>query len=163
MGDHQPPGWEPNPSRMGNWRAMFDQPRGAAPTLAPALPPAEPERPVEVGGVDLTEYRPWIVQRGRARPAIMLELRRYEPRSRLWQGWIMAYPNLQAVEYLGDTMVALDFGVRQFVIKGEGLSELARQLQHGSVLAVQEYAQAVWPVRATGPVVTAIVKAGSNT
>lgn len=93
---------------------------------------------------DAPEYKPWVLQRGRGRPAMMLHLRRYEPKSGLWCGWQIAYPHLVAVEYTGERMLSLDFGTRQFVIEGSGLHELARHLQLGSVLLVQEYTKGVW-------------------
>lgn len=55
-------------------------------------------------------------------------------------------------------MLSLDFGERQFVIEGHGLDELARHFQQGTVIKIVEYAPAIWPTRADGPVVTAIRK-----
>ncbi|MFA5989933.1 MAG: hypothetical protein WC803_10055 [Sphingomonas sp.] len=152
-----------------HWRNMFDQGRGNSappPRTRPAPPPGyddgyqppphsaagnAPLAPSDVTDEaamalahDPTNYKPWILQRGRSRPAMMLHLRRFEPKSGLWMGWQMSYPHLIAVEYTGDTMLSLDFGTRQFVIEGTGLTELARHLQIGSVLMVQEYAQNVW-------------------
>lgn len=95
--------------------------------------------------LDPAEYRPWILQRGRGHPPLMLHLRRYEPKSGLWQGWQVSYPHLIAVEYTGDTLLSLDFGTRQFVIEGRGFGELIRHLQSGTVLLLQEYAPVVWP------------------
>lgn len=106
--------------------------------------------------LDPTEYRPWILQRGRTRPAMMLHLRRYDPRSRLWQGWQVSYPHLIAVEYTGDTMLSLDFGSRQFVIEGRGLTELSRHLQSGSVMTVTEYTPNIWTVPPVGGVISAL-------
>lgn len=94
--------------------------------------------------LDAPEYRPWILQRGRTRPVMMLHLRRFDTRSQLWQGWQMSYPHLVAVEYTGDTMLSLDFGTRQFMIEGTGLDELARNLQSGTVLIVQQYTENIW-------------------
>lgn len=147
-----------------HWRDMLNQQgRGARqvggepPTAQPAppRPPAEPEReePLEL---DMAEYRPWILQRGRSRPAALLDLRWYDARASLWLGCAIAYPQLAAVEYIGDRMVSLDFGKRQFVIEGEGLNELVRRIQEGSVIAIQEYSASVWPLRLEGPFVTAI-------
>lgn len=139
---------------MSNWQDIFEPKRG---TGMPPLPSAEP---VSVDDVDLSfdldVYRPWIIQRGRSRPPMMLELRRYEPRSGLWSGWQLSYPHLVAIEYVGDRMLSMDFGTRHFVIEGQGLRELARQTQCGAVLAIQEYASAVWPNRPSNPIVTAI-------
>jgi len=138
---------------------MFEQSRGAPPTpLANATDDAPGEG---AEAVDPREYRPWILQRGRSRPAMMLELRRYEPRSGLWQGWIMSYPSLHAVEYMGDRMLSLDFGARQFIVEGRGLAELIPHLQQGSAVAIHEYSSAVWP-EPTGPVIMSIRKPGTG-
>jgi hypothetical protein len=110
--------------------------------------------------LDAPEYKPWVLQRGRSRPAMMLHLRRFEPKSGLWCGWQIAYPHLVAVEYTGDKMLSLDFGARQFVIEGDNLSELARHLQNGSVLMVQEYSQNLWPICQQGALVKSIAKLG---
>ena len=113
-------------------------------------------------GRDTAEYVPWVLQRGRARPAMMLHLRRFEPKSGLWIGWEIAYPHLIAVEYIGDKMLSLDFGTRQFMLQGLGLDELAARLQQGTVLMVQEYCDKVWPTRGSGGVITAIAKVGNE-
>jgi hypothetical protein len=111
-------------------------------------PPLSPEEITDEAAMalalDTPEYKPWVLQRGRGRPAMMLHLRRYEPKSGLWCGWQVAYPHLVATEYTGDGFMSLDFGTRQFVIEGSGLHELNRHLQLGSVLMVQEYAKGVW-------------------
>jgi hypothetical protein len=91
---------------------------------------------------------------------MLLDLRRYEPKSGLWIGWQLSYPHLQAVEYIGERMLSMDFGTRQFVIEGSGLSELVRHLQQGSVQMILEYSAQVWPQRASGPVISAITKVG---
>jgi hypothetical protein len=101
-----------------------------------------------------------VLQRGRSRPAMMLHLRRFEPKSGLWMGWQLAYPHLVAVEYIGDKMLSLDFGGRQFMIQGNGLGELARHLQNGSVLMVQEYCDKAWAARGDGGLVNSIAKVG---
>jgi hypothetical protein len=88
----------------------------------------------------------------------MLHLRRYEPRSGLWSGIQLSYPTLLAVEYTGDRLLSLDFGTRQFVIEGRGLNELARHLQRGSVITVQEYAPRVWASPPPGSLIAAIRK-----
>lgn len=110
--------------------------------------------------LDAPDYKPWVLQRGRSRPAMMLHLRRYEPKSGHWLGWQIAYPHLVAVEYVGVRMLSLDFGGRQFVIEGTGLDELARHLQTGSVLMVQEYATQIWSGAVSGPSIQAIRMVG---
>lgn len=75
----------------------------------------------------------------------------------------MSYPHLIAVEYIGDKMLSLDFGTRQFVIEGTGLQGLVRHLQQGSVLVAQEYSVAKWPDDREGPHLTAIKRVGDAT
>lgn len=161
-----------------NWREMFEQGRngngrGVDRNTGGNLPPVQqggfapthalaPERdePNDEGApaLDLSTYRPWTLQRGRGRPSMLLDLRRYEPKSGLWIGWQMAYPHLIAVEYIGDKMLSLDFGTRQFMIEGRGLDELARHLQQGSVVNVVEFSERVWGVAVEGAMVNAINK-----
>ena len=117
---------------------------GATRQQAPSSPETVTDEAALALALDSSEYRPWILQRGRSRPALMLHLRRYEQKSGLWVGWQVAYSHLVAVEYVGDTMLSLDFGTRQFVIQGTGLNELTRHLQAGSVLLVQEWAKEAW-------------------
>lgn len=151
-----------------HWRDMLNQQgRGArqvggdTPPPQPPRPPIEPEReePLEL---DMAEYRPWILQRGRTRPAALLDLRWHDARAGLWLGCAIAYPQLAAVEYIGDKMLSLDCGKRQFVIEGEGLGELVRRIQDGSVIAIQEYAAAVWPQRPAGSVVTSVKRVSGS-
>ncbi len=144
----------------------------------PATPPPKPEgdafsgprlmSPAEIADEaalaladDGSEYRPWILQRG-VRPALMLHLRRHDPKSGLWIGWELSYPHLVAVEYTGDRLLSLDFGARQFMLEGTGLDELARQLQTGNVLMVQEYDPSVWPAPPGGARVSAIRRLTTN-
>lgn len=147
-----PNGWEPDSRKMGNWRAMFEQPAQGSPppgassrTTAPAQAPREDPPDEEAVARDLSNYRPWILQRGPSRPAMMLELRRYEARSGLWQGWGLSYPSLQALEYLSDRIISLDFGTRQIVVEGRGLDVLARHLQEGIVAVITEHSSQLWP------------------
>jgi len=126
-----------------------------APTASPGELPLDEELPL-----DMAEYRPWVLQRGRTRPAALLNLRWYDARAGMWLGCAMAYPQLVAAEYVGERMVSLDFGKRQFVLEGEQLGELIRRIQDGSVIAIQEYASAVWPQRPTGPYIASIRRIG---
>lgn len=160
MPDSIPNSWEPDPRQVGkNWRDMFRDPQrdGQPPSQAAQPPTTRDELPDEDGGaLDLTEYKPWIVQRVRSRPALMLELRRYEPRSGLWSGWAMPYHSLYAVEYVGDRLLSLDWNARRFVIEGKGLEALARHIQRGTVETVLEYAPHVWAAQPVGSMVVAI-------
>jgi hypothetical protein len=129
-------------------------------------PPLTPEDMTDEAamalGGDTKEYTPWVLQRSRTRPVMMLHLRRFETRSGLWCGWEIAYPHLIAVEYTGDKMLSLDFGTRQFMLRGHGLDELVARLQQGTVLMVQEYCDRVWPMRPAGGFVTSIAKLGNE-
>ena len=141
----------------GDWRDLFEEGRGRRPPTAAAQPPPLVEDG-EAGAPDLAQYQPWIVQRGRTRPALLLNLRRYDPKSGLLIGWQASYPHLVGADYIGERMLSLDFGMRQFVIEGVGLGELVRHLQQGTVLAIQEYSAQIWPEHPAGPVVTRISK-----
>ena len=123
---------------------------------APLTPEEITDETAMALALDAPEYKPWVLQRGRGRPAMMLHLRRYEPKSGLWCGWQIAYPHLVAVEYTGDKMLSLDFGTRQFVIEGTGMHELARHLQIGSVLMVQEYSEQLWSGSFDAPISSTI-------
>lgn len=162
MTDQPPDSWEPDPRKMGNWRAMFEQPRGSGPM--PIEPKGGPQTRTGYddagadhdGEFDPAIYRPWILQRGRSRPAALIDLRWYDARAGMWMGCAMAYPQLVSVEYAGERMVNLDFGKRQFVLEGEGLIELVRRIQDGSVVAIQEYTPSLWPQRPSGLCITSI-------
>ena len=154
-------GWQPDESRMGNWREMFEPKgnahRGEEDGAAFAdRRPREEIPPDEDAAIDGSEYRPWILQRGRTRPAMMLELRRFEPKSGMWHGWMMSYPSLVAVEFTGTTLVSLDFGNRQFLIEGLELAGMIDHLQSGTVMKLVEYSKAIWPVRDGGPVISSV-------
>jgi hypothetical protein len=137
----------PRGATLGGYDDGFDpSQRQASGNLPhPSLTPEEiTDEAAMALAFDEAEYKPWVLQRGRSRPAMMLHLRRYEPKSGLWVGWQLAYPHLVAVEYTGDRLLSLDFGTRHFIVEGSGLHELARHLQIGSVLMVQEFAKGVW-------------------
>lgn len=146
----------------GHWRDKFE-PRGPSRPLD--MPPDTDGRddlddaPL---ALDLAAYRPWTIQRGRTRPAALLDLRRYDARSGFWQGWAIAYPHLVAAEYVGERMLSLDFGTRHFMIEGNGLVALVGLLQQGTVLALQEYAADIWPQRPSGAIITAIKRLGQE-
>ena len=149
-----------------HWRDMLNQtPRGAQQLGGDPPAPARAPRELDKGDdltLDMAEYQPWVLQRGRARPAALLDLRWYDARASLWLGCAIAYPQLVAAEYIGERMVSLDFGKRQFVLEGEGLSELVHRIQDGSVIAIQEYAPSIWPKRSGGPIVSSIKRVASR-
>lgn len=143
---------------MSNWQDMFEPRRPESPVATTpqeiAHDPADETAPAP----DPRAYHPWIIQRGRSRPAMLLDFRQFEPKSGLLIGCQMPYHHLAGIEYLGDRMVTLDFGLRQFVIEGAGLDELARHLQQGTVLAIQQYSERVWPQAQHSPIITRVVK-----
>jgi hypothetical protein len=139
----------------GNWRDRFEQGRGEQHPVPPPPLIEDEEDLIQPGAIP---YRPWIIQRGRTRPALLLNLRKFDPKSGMLIGWQASYPYLISADYVGERMLSLDFGRRQFVIQGTDLTELLRHLQQGTVLAIQEYAAQVWPQLPPGPVVTAIAK-----
>jgi|GEM_PF-5836866 len=168
-------------SPSSSWRTILDNRRHEPPpgTRAPAPSPmpsggyddgydpahqdAAPLSSQEVAdeaamalAIDAPEYRPWVLQRGRSRPALMLHLRRFDAKAGHWTGWAVAYPHLAAVEYVGDGLVSLDFGARQFMLEGRNLGELVDRLQNGAVLCVQEYAPSIWSAAPTGAAISRI-------
>lgn len=151
---------EDNPRR---WQDAFGRNIGEPGRGIGGQPPMPRDELPEDGppDLDLAEYKPWVLQRGRSRPAMMLHLRRFEPKSGLWMGWQLAYPHLIAAEYIGDRLLSLDFGSRQFIIEGTGLDELAHRLQDGTVLVVQEYDATVWPAH-QGPRISSIRRIEGN-
>jgi hypothetical protein len=147
----------------GLWQDMFDPTRrnGVPPGAPPptmARPETRREEPLDddAMALDLSVYKPWVLQRGRSRPAMMLDFRTYEPRSGMWSGWAVAYPHLVTLEYVGDRLVSLDFGGRLLVLEGTGLDELVRHIQQGSVVAIQQYTPDLWSSKPTGPSVMSI-------
>ncbi len=149
---------------MSKWQDMFE-PRKAemvgdiqtSTSVSTAVPADE-----GVPAPDLQVYHPWILQRGRSRPAMFLDFRRFDPKSGLLMGFQMSYPMLISMEYTGDRLLSLDFGTKHFTIEGVGMIELARHLQQGIVLAVQEYSAAVWKAKPASSVVTRIVRQGPH-
>ena len=149
-------------SSSENWRDLFEKRRPAEGQAVRT--DADDTAPGDEGEIapppDPKEYRPWILQRG-GRPALFIDLRRFEPKTGALIGCQMSYPHLIAIDYIGDRMVSLDFGARQFVIEGTGLSELPGRLQQGLVLAIQEYSSTTWAACGT-PKVTRIVMLGKE-
>lgn len=167
MNGNEQGGWEPDPRKMGNWRSMFETPGNGAQGDSGASGEARPPHPSAAFddqeiAPDPLQYRPWILQRGGSRPNMMLDFRRFEPRSGMWSGWAISYPYLMGMEYTGDGMVSLDFGKSQVIIMGRDLTDLVRHTQQGSVLAVHEFAASVWPKRPNGPIVESIRQVGGD-
>jgi len=142
----------PTPPLHGGYDDGFDPARQGG---APMSPQATADEAAMALADDTSQYRPWILQRG-ARAVPNLHMRRFDPRSHLWQGWVVAYPQFVAAEYLGDTMLCLDFGMRQFMLEGRGFGELVDNLQSGSVLRIQEYASACWRAPPAGAAISVI-------
>lgn len=140
-----------------SWRERLDggpEPSGMPQRTLPPLPSLDDD----TASIDLAEYHPWTLQRVRSRIGFMLDLRRYDGRSGLFQGWQLSYPHLAAIEYTGDEFISLDFGSRQFVVQGTGLLELVRQLQQGNVQTIMEYSKVLWPAPPHGPKIVSIRK-----
>lgn len=80
--------WEPEPEKVGNWRAMFEPERGGKQSGVPPIThgemPHEQAPDDEAFALDLAVYKPWVLQRGSSRRVMLLDLRRFEPRSGLW-------------------------------------------------------------------------------
>lgn len=140
------------------WQDMF-QPHGGG--SHPGVPSSDRSDGLEdEPGLIPAHYRPWVLQRVKSRPAMMMHLRRFEARSGLWMGWALSYPNLVAAEYTGDRMLSLDFGARQFMVQGVGLDQLIAPLQQGVVIALYEHTTSVWPGASAGPVISSIRRLG---
>ena len=86
---------------------------------------------------------------------MMLHLRRFDPKARIWTGWVLPYSGLYALEYVGGT-VSLDWGSRQFVVEGRGLEGLVHLVHQGTLHAIVEYCPDAWPRPVDSPIVTAI-------
>jgi hypothetical protein len=125
-----------------NWTEMFER---RQPDELRMTPPSYDgsEEPEWAPPPDPKEYRPWIMQRG-GRPSMFIDLRRFEPKTGTLTGCLMSYPALIAVDYIGDCMLALDFGVRKFVLEGDGLGDLVPRLQNGMVIVLQEFSPKLW-------------------
>lgn len=98
----------------------------------------------ELPGVDPTTYKAFIVQRGRARPSMFLDLRSFDVRSGVLQGTMLSYPQLLAVDYVDDHTLLLDFGMRHVRIEGERLAELLQRLHSASVSVIQAWSPKIW-------------------
>lgn len=145
---------------MANWQEMFEPRKAAMVGQVSTATSASTAAPTDEGvpAPDLKVYQPWILQRGRSHPAMFIDFRRFDPKSGLLMGCQMSYPMLTSIEYTGDRLLSLDFGMRKFVIEGCGLIDLARHLQQGVVLAVQEYSEAIWKTKSEPNAITRIVR-----
>lgn len=145
---------------MSNWQDMFEPRRATMVGQVSTATSASTAAPTDEGvpAPDLQVYQPWILQRGRSHPAMFIDFRRFDPKSGLLIGCQMSYPMLTSIEYTGDKLLSLDFGLRKFMIEGVGMIDLARHLQQGIVLAVQEFSEAVWKEKSEAGVVTRIVR-----
>lgn len=145
---------------MSNWQDMFE-PR-KAPMVGPISNTTSTSTAAEadegVPAPDLQVYHPWLLQRGRSHPAMFIDFRRFDPKSGLLIGCQMSYPMLTSMEYTGDKQLSLDFGQRKFMIEGSGLIDLARHLQQGIVLAIQEYSDSVWKEKQLSAFVSRIAR-----
>lgn len=51
----------------------------------------------ELPGIDPTNYKAFITQRGRSRPSMFLDLRTFDARSGVLQGTMLSYPTLTVI------------------------------------------------------------------
>ncbi len=142
---------------MSGWKNMLGggntHPQGAE-TLVEADEPLPPLP-------DPTAYKAYHLQRGPGRPAMFLDIRRFDARSGTLVGTMLSYPSLLAVEYFDDHTVDLNFGMRNVRIEGQKLSELVQRLQTGAVLVVQQYSETIWgKERPVGPIIDKITDMG---
>jgi hypothetical protein len=102
---------------MNNGQDMFEPRRPESP--AAITPQGIADDPIDEAAPapDPRNYQPWIIQRGRWRPALLLDFRQFEPRGGMLTGCQMPYHHLAGIDDLGDGMVSLDYGVLQFVIR----------------------------------------------
>lgn len=150
---------------MTNWQDMV----GRNPNVPSAKPasdppshsqdePSAPEDDAFAPPPDAANYRPFLLQRGRTHAPLFLDLRVFDQRSGTLKGTMLSYPQLASVDYFDDHTIELNFGFRRFRIEGEGLSELVRRLQAGTVLAIQQYSERIWKARPSGALVRAIIE-----
>lgn len=129
------------------WQDAFFSRRPGA-TAEPDQPETEAARPSEeweeLGAVDATAYRAFVVQRGGSRPSMFLHVRSFDARAGIQQGTMLSYPQLYAVDYVDDHTILLDFGMRHVRIEGEHLGELIARLQTASVSVIQAWSAKIW-------------------
>lgn len=147
---------------MTGWKELLDGKDAESPIAAPDLVIASDEALPPLP--DPSAYKPYHLQRGPSRPAMFLDLRRFDARAGTLVGSMLSYPSLVAIDYFDDTIIDLNFGLRNIRIEGKGLGELIQRLQTGSVLFIQQYTHKIWPERPTsGPIVDKIVDMGLAT
>lgn len=141
------------------WQDFIGKGPNVAATADAMEQPVEAEDDASAPQPNPSEYRAFLLQRGRSRPALFLDLRTFYARSGTLIGTMMSYPQLASIDYFDGHTIDLHFGFRRFRIEGHGLSELVMRLQAGTVLAIQQYSDKIWqsgPPR--GPLVKRIVE-----
>lgn len=144
-----------------SWGDMFGKPQAAEPSVAPSAREEAQDEFDLVPGIDPKEYRAFIVQRGRSRLGLFLDVRSIDERSGVLTGTMLSYPQLVAVDYIDDHTILLDFGMRHVRIEGERLGELIARLHTGQVSVIQAYSEKIWgPKPPLGPLVRSITHLG---
>lgn len=141
------------------WGDMFSKP--AAEPDTPSVKDEAQDDFDLLPAVDPKNYRAFIVQRGRSRQGLFIDLRSFDERSGILKGTMLSYPQLVAVDYVDDHTVLLDFGMRHVRIEGERLSELIARLHTGQISVIQAYSEKIWGERPPlGPIVRSITHIG---
>lgn len=149
---------------MTGWQDLVGKnpPAGPAAEVRPVDGHAAVETPDEdtfAPQPDPSDYKAFLIQRGRSRPAMFLDLRAFDARSGTLAGKMLSYPHLIAIDYFDGHTIELNFGFRRFRIEGDGLAELVMRLQAGTVLAIQQYSDKIWKSGPRGgPLVRQIVE-----
>lgn len=143
------------------WGDMFTKPATETAELSSARDEAQDDFDL-VPGVDPKEYRAFMVQRGRSRQGLFVDLRTFDERSGALKGTMLSYPQLVAVDYVDDHTILLDFGMRHVRIEGERLGELIARLNTGQISVIQAYSEKIWgrTLPVDGPLVRSITHLG---
>lgn len=143
------------------WGDMFTKPAAETAELSSARDEAQDDFDL-VPGVDPKEYRAFMVQRGRSRQGLFVDLRTFDELSGVLKGTMLSYPQLVAVDYVDDHTILLDFGMRHVRIEGERLGELIARLNTGQISVIQAYSEKIWgrTLPVDGPLVRSITYLG---
>lgn len=125
------------------WGDMFTKPATEGAEVPSAREEAQDDFDL-LPGVDPKEYRAFMVQRGRSRQSLFVDLRTIDERSGALKGTMLSYPQLVAVDYVDDHTILLDFGMRHVRIEGERLGELIARLNTGQISVIQAYSEKIW-------------------
>lgn len=118
----------------------------AQPIARPApQPPAVDDLPAEVEPpADVGEYRAFITDRSNRRQ-MTLEVRYFEPRVGIEEGYLMALPQFVQAHFIGMDHVILHFTHAVFEIEGRGVRQVVELLKQGTLHTLQEWNAKRWP------------------